>query len=39
MAKGVFRPSLHCTMNGAVYDDFCPVCRETLEKIIRYYSK
>lgn len=39
VAKGVFRPSLHCTMNSAVYDDFCSVCRETLEKIIRYYSK
>ena len=39
VAKGVYRPSLHCTMNSIVYNDFCPVCKETLEKIIKYYSK
>ncbi|MBR6904150.1 MAG: peptidase M64, partial [Bacteroidales bacterium] len=39
VAKGVYRPSLHCTMNSIIYNDFCPVCRETLEKVIRYYSK
>jgi hypothetical protein len=39
VAKGVYRPSLHCTMNSIVYNDFCPVCREVLERIIRYYSR
>ena len=39
VAKGVYRPTLHCTMNSIIYNDFCPVCRETLEKVIRYYSK
>ena len=39
VAKGVYRPSLHCTMNSIIYNDFCPVCRETLEKVIRYYSR
>lgn len=39
VAKGVYRPSLHCTMNSIVYNDFCPVCKEALEKIILYYSK
>ena len=39
VAKGVYRPTLHCTMNSIIYNDFCPVCRETLEKVIRYYSR
>lgn len=39
VAKGVYRPSLHCTMNSIIYNDFCPVCKETLEKVIDYYSK
>ncbi len=39
VAKGVYRPTLHCTMNSISYNDFCPVCREALEKVIQYYSK
>lgn len=39
VAKGVYRPTLHCTMNSIVYNDFCPVCKETLEKVINYYSR
>ena len=39
VAKGVYRPSLHCTMNSIIYNDFCPVCKETLEKVIKYYSR
>jgi hypothetical protein len=39
VAKGVYRPTLHCTMNSISYNDFCPICKETLEKVIRYYSK
>ena len=39
VAKGVYRPTLHCTMNSISYNDFCPVCRETLEKVIQYYSR
>ena len=39
VAKGVYRPTLHCTMNSISYNDFCPVCRETLEKVIKYYSR
>ena len=39
VAKGVYRPRSNCTMNSIIYNDFCPVCRETLEKVIRYYSK
>ena len=39
VAKGVYRPTLHCTMNSISYNDFCPVCREALEKVIKYYSR
>lgn len=37
--KGVYRPSLHCTMHQIRYNDFCPVCRKALEKVINYYSE
>lgn len=39
VSKGVYRPSLHCTMNSIIYNDFCPVCKNALIKIIDYYSK
>ena len=35
----LYRPTLHCTMNSIIYNDFCPVCKETLEKVIKYYSR
>lgn len=38
-SKGVYRPSLHCTMHQIRYNDFCPVCRKALEEVIHYYSK
>ncbi len=39
VSKGVYRPTLHCTMHQIAYDDFCPVCRKVLEEVINYYSK
>lgn len=39
VAKGVYRPSMHCTMHTIVYDDFCPVCKKALEEVLDYYSK
>jgi len=39
VSKGVFRPSVHCTMNGISYNDFCPVCRKALGEVLEYYSK
>lgn len=39
VAKGVYRPSLHCTMHQIRYDDFCPVCKRALEDVLDYYSK
>lgn len=39
VAKGVYRPMMHCTMHQIRYNDFCPVCQKALEDIIEYYSK
>ena len=39
VAKGVYRPALHCTMHQIRYDDFCPVCHKVLEEVIDYYAK
>lgn len=39
VAKGVYRPALHCTMHQIRYNDFCPVCKKTLEEVLEYYSK
>ena len=39
VAKGVYRPALHCTMHQIRYDDFCPVCHKVLVEVIEYYSK
>ena len=39
VSKGVYRPAQHCTMHQIRYDDFCPVCKKTLEEVIDYYSK
>lgn len=39
VAKGVYRPAQHCTMHQIRYNDFCPVCKKTLEEVIDYYAK
>lgn len=39
VSKGVFRPSMHCTMHTIIYNDFCPVCKKALEEVLDYYSK
>ena len=39
VAKGVYRPALHCTMHQIRYNDFCPVCHKVLEEVIDYYAK
>jgi len=33
-AKGVYRPWLNCTMKESIYNNFCPVCKYTLERAI-----
>ncbi|MCQ2283707.1 MAG: IgA Peptidase M64 [Bacteroidales bacterium] len=39
VAKGVYRPSLHCTMHQIRYNDFCPVCEKALKEVLDYYAK
>lgn len=39
VAKGVYRPAQHCTMHQIRYNDFCPVCKKTLEEVIDYYAR
>lgn len=38
-SKGVYRPSMDCTMKSARYNYFCPVCKGAIIKMIEYYSR
>ena len=37
--KGVYRPFVDCTMKSAKYNNFCPVCRLSIQKMLDFYSK
>lgn len=37
--KGIYRPSFECSMKSAIYNNFCPVCKESIKKIIEFYTK
>ena len=39
MSKGVWRGSFDCRMKTNKYPEFCPVCRRSLERIIRFYTE
>ncbi|MBR4793580.1 MAG: peptidase M64 [Bacteroidaceae bacterium] len=39
MSKGVWRGSFDCRMHTNTYPEFCPVCRRSLERIIRFYTE
>ena len=39
MSKGVWRGSFDCRMHTNTCPDFCPVCRMSLERIIRFYTE
>ena len=39
MSKGVWRGSFDCRMKTNSYKEFCPVCRRSLERIIRFYTE
>lgn len=36
-SKGVYRPCVDCTMKTNKPDNFCPVCRAALKRMIDYY--
>jgi hypothetical protein len=38
MAKGVYKPYLDCSMNVIKFDNFCPVCKRAIERMIGYYT-
>ncbi len=37
-ARGIYRPYITCRMKENEAPGFCPVCRKTLSRMIRYYS-
>jgi hypothetical protein len=39
MEKGVYRPYIDCSMNVIKFNNFCPVCRRAIGKMIEYYSR
>lgn len=38
-AKGVYRPAVDCLMNSFKGNEFCPVCRNAIEKMILFYTE
>jgi hypothetical protein len=37
-SKGFYRPYYDCTMKSIKYNSFCPVCTNSIQKIIDFYS-
>jgi hypothetical protein len=38
MEKGVYRPYIDCSMNIVRFNNFCPVCRRSIARMIEYYT-
>ena len=38
-SKGIFRPCYDCTMKSATVNNFCPVCKRAIQRMIDYYTK
>jgi len=39
VSKGVYSPMMDCRMNSNEASGFCPVCREAIIRMIKYYSE
>ncbi|MDP4115304.1 MAG: M64 family metallopeptidase [Bacteroidota bacterium] len=39
MTKGIYRPSLDCTMKSISVNNFCKVCKNAIIKMINFYSE
>lgn len=39
ITKGMFRPSFDCRMRTNSYPDFCPVCGNAVERVIRFLTE
>jgi len=37
--KGVYRPSLDCTMKSISIDNLCPVCKRAIKQMIDFYTE
>lgn len=38
-SKGVYRPMFDCSMKSISYDNFCPVCKKSIQAMIDFYTK
>ena len=38
MTEGAYRPYLDCSMNVIKFNNFCPVCRREIGRMIEFYS-
>jgi hypothetical protein len=38
LAKGIYSPAMDCRMKSNESPGFCPVCREAIKKMIRFYA-
>lgn len=39
MEKGVYRPYFDCSMNVIKFNNFCPVCKRAIVRMIEFYSR
>ncbi len=39
MSKGIYSPFIDCRMKSNVAKGFCPVCAESIKKVIQFYSE
>ena len=39
MEKGIYSPYMDCRMKSNVADNFCPVCIESIKKVIQFYTE
>lgn len=39
VSKGVYRPKYDCSMKSASVDNYCPVCRDAITKMIKFYTE
>jgi len=37
--KGIYRPCFDCTMKSISVNNFCPVCKDAITRMIDYYTK
>lgn len=38
-SEGIYRPSVNCRMFSKSLTEFCPICQETIVRVINYYTE